>query len=476
MRFISIFLLSFFLLNPLVKSILTVSEKPVIIVAQDNSQSIVCGKDSVFYKTIYKEKIEQMAASLNESYHVQIFSFGDKINPQADFSFKEKQTDISSLFNEIYTRYSNRNVGSIIIASDGLYNKGNNPLYESYKFSAPVFTIALGDTLIHKDLILRKINSNDITYLGNYFPVEIIIGANYCENQSTRIIISKGNDTLINHNLLIGEKFYNHTLSFDIKATEEGMQKYKVNIIPIKDEIGSANNSMDIFIDVLNGKQKLLLLSNSPHPDISAIKDAITTNENYEVDELTIEEFTISLEKYNLVILHQLPCQNPKSNQIIVELIKEKIPVLYILGSQTDITAFNATNSLIKIMEKRTNWNEIQALNSRQFNLFTISSELRSFLPQFPPLLSPYGTYKVSTPSDVLFTQKIGIIETEQPLWLFSNSLDVKTAAIIGEGIWKWRMYDYITHKNHQIFNELIDKTVQYLALKALKSLFRVLS
>ena len=474
MRFFVVSFLSFLLLTPFIKSILSYTEKPVIIIAQDNSESIVANKDSLFYRTTYKEKLHELIASLNQTYNVNAFTFGDKISNNEDFIYDNKQTDISSLFNEIYIRYSNRNVGAVIIASDGLYNKGNNPLYESYKFTAPIYTIALGDTNIHKDIILKKINHNEITYLGNQFPIEVVVASHFCENENTRIIISKGNDTIVNSPIFIKDKFFLNTFSFNVKANKEGNQHYKVNVLGVKGEINYVNNSSDFFIDILNGKQKVLILSNTPHPDVSAIKTAVTANENYEVDEFTLTEFTGQLNKYNLVILHQLPSQDPKSNQIITEINKQKIPVCYVLGTETNINNFNALNPLLKISEKRSNWNEIQALNSKQFYLFTISDELRSFISQLPPLMSPYGSYKVFSSADVLFTQKIGIIETEQPLWLFSNSDDIKTAVIVGEGIWKWRMYDYVNHQNQNIFNELIDKTVQYLSLKVDKSLFKV--
>jgi hypothetical protein len=40
--------------------------------------------------------------------------------------------------------------------------------------------------------------------------------------------------------------------------------------------------------------------------------------------------------------------------------------------------------------------------------------------------------------------------------------------------LWKWRLRDFAEHKNHNLFNELISKTVQYLSVKSDKSFFRV--
>jgi hypothetical protein len=57
---------------------------------------------------------------------------------------------------------------------------------------------------------------------------------------------------------------------------------------------------------------------------------------------------------------------------------------------------------------------------------------------------------------------------------LFTESQDGRKGIITGEGIWKWRLYDYARHKDHRHFNELINKTVQYLGLREQKKNFRV--
>ena len=159
-RFISITIITFFLLSPLLKTINRTVEKPVIIVAQDNSESLVVGKDSSFYKKEYKQNLQKLVSELSDKYEVRTYSFADKINELKaidSLKYNEKQTDISSLFDDIETRYSNRNVGAVILATDGLYNKGSNPVYSSDRIKVPVYTIALGDTTVKKDIILAKV-------------------------------------------------------------------------------------------------------------------------------------------------------------------------------------------------------------------------------------------------------------------------------------------------------------------------------
>jgi len=90
LRFIALFLLSLFLLHPLIKTIQNEIEDPIIVIVTDNSESIVLGKDSTYYNTKFKEDLEQLNANLGENYDVQSYSFGENLNEDSDLAFSEK--------------------------------------------------------------------------------------------------------------------------------------------------------------------------------------------------------------------------------------------------------------------------------------------------------------------------------------------------------------------------------------------------
>ena len=75
--------------------------------------------------------------------------------------------------------YANTYVSAYILASDGIFNQGLNPIYKDNYFNAPLYTIQLGDTVEYQDALIKSIINNKITYLGNETPVEIVIEANY---------------------------------------------------------------------------------------------------------------------------------------------------------------------------------------------------------------------------------------------------------------------------------------------------------
>lgn len=469
LRFLSVTILSFLLLAPLIKTVKRTVEKPVVVIAQDNSESLIAGKDSAFYKKEYKEKLTQLVNRLTDKYEVKSYTFADNIketNGMDSINFKEKQTNISQLFDELDTRYSNRNLGAIILASDGLYNIGSNPVYTSSKIKAPVYTIALGDTTVKKDVILLKTEYNRIVYLGNEFPLEVVVNAKQLKGKSSTLTVSKDNTVLFTQVVNFNSDAFIQTIPLKLQAKEVGLQHYKVRLSALPEEMTFANNSNDVFIDVLDGRQKIVILTDGPHPDIAAIKASIEKNQNYEVESYRLDDFDKSLKRYELVILYQLPNTRTPIQKIRSDIAAAGIPVWIFTGANQTVKDDFSTVDIQRS-------NACEPVLEKNFPLFTLSDELRKGIADFPVVSCPFGNVTVSATNSLLY-QRIGNVETKTPLLSFNTTMESKTAFFIGEGIWRWRLQDFALHGNHNLTDELISKTVQYLSVKTDKSFFRV--
>ena len=475
-RMLVISIISFLLLNPLVKTTSRYTEKPVILFAQDNSMSITTGSDSNVYKQEYIENLNLLFDQVGSNYKIDKYTFGDKIGADFNIDYSAKQTNISNLFNELSERYSHKNVGGLIMASDGIYNRGINPIYSSKQFNFPIYTIALGDTNLQKDIIINKVNYNRIAYLGNEFPIEIIINSNKCRGLSSEVTIIKDDSVKYRKRITFDTDNHFETLKLKLLATEPGLQKYRINLSAIDNEISRVNNSQDIYIDILEGRQKILILANSPHPDITALKEAIISNKNYEVDYFKIDNFDLPVQAYNLVILHGLPSIQNTTKKLLDEIQKNQLPVLFVLSKQTLLPLFNKVNSGLNIDSEALIYNEATPVFNENFALFNLSESTIEISKQFPPLISPYGNFNLQPSVNGLFYQRIGSIETGEPLFAINQTLGSKTGVIVGTGIWKWRMSNFAKYGNHHAFDEIINKTIQYLSLKLDKSFFRVFS
>ncbi|MFO0479396.1 MAG: hypothetical protein ACK50L_11580 [Bacteroidota bacterium] len=465
LRFLSVSLIVFLLLEVFIKYLINETEKPTIIIAQDNSNSVIAGKDSLDIKSNYVKALNDLVAKVKEKYDVKIYQFDSESKPTETFDFKGKETDISKVISDIEKNYSNRNLGAIILATDGIYNKGTNPLYNITKINAPFYTIALGDTTPIRDVWIQSINHNDVVYLGNTLPIEVVVNATDLKNKTINISISNNGKIIKTESININNENYTKIFNYNIEATQAGMQKYTVSLTTIAEDQNIDNNAKSFIIDVIDNRQKILFLANAPHPDIAAIQESINSFQTYEIDVFLMSEFTKSLKPYSLIILHQT---NNIPQRILDEIKINSQSALFIgLNLPLNLFNFSVTNSVAKLNDAEPSFN-------KAFTLFNLSNELKTDLKEWPAVKANYTPINISNNSNVLLNQKIGVIDTENPLFVFTENNGVKVAGFFGDGIWRWKISDYYNHENHELFNELINKVVQYLSVKADKSFFRI--
>lgn len=474
-RFVVVTLLALLLLSPLIRMVSRIVEKPLIVIAQDNSSSILLNKQAAFYKEEYPKALKQFINELKDDYTVINYSFGNNLKEGISSTYSEKETDISQVITEVNNRYINRNVGAIIIASDGIYNKGNNPLYTPSSIKAPIYAIAMGDTVPQRDLLIASVNYNKIVYLGNDFQANVKVNSYGFKGAKTLMTIRKDGKTIQSKQISIVEDDFSVEIPLQLQTSGLGYQRYTIQLTPLNGEISTRNNIADIIVEVLDGKQKILLLAAGPHPDIAAIRQSIESNQNYELNTVFIAELDVnSLAKYDLVILYQLPTAEFTANQLYNKLNSLKLPVLFVLGNQVYIDLFNKLQTGLSIASGRSTFNEAQPVIANNFFLFTLSDETKKSIERFPPLYSPYGNYGLSAAFSSLLYQRIGSVGTANPLLTFNESTGNKIGILCGEGIWKWYLQDYLLNKNHDAINELLSKTIQYLSTKEDKRKLRV--
>jgi len=473
-RGILVTLLAFLLLTPLIKSISREVEKPIVILAQDNSESIAAGNDSAFIRKQYTKEFMNLADRLRGKYDVKVVSWGDQVNETAVFNYDEKLTDFSGMLEELDVRFGNRNVGALVIATDGLYNRGSNPLYHESGLQVPFFAVALGDTVVRKDVRIGRINYNKTAYLGNTFPVEVTVEARQAAGEQVTLTVQEDSAVLFSRPVNISNNRFNQEVTVLLEAFKKGIHHYRFKVSGVVSEITLANNEKDIYVEVKETKEKVLILAQAPHPDVAALKQSIESNQNYEAVPVMIDRFDGKTDGFNLVILHQLPSGKYPVQDLVTRLQAAGIPMLFILGSESSLAMLNKSGAGITVTGTLQKLNATTAAIHNDFSLFTLSEETRKMIPQFPPLHSPFGEYRSAAGSYVLLNQQVGAVETRAPLLVFTEDKDTKTAVLAGEGFWRWRLSDFASNGNFNASQELLLKTIQLLSNKEQKSRFRV--
>ena len=476
LRFLLVLGLCLLLLEPVINSSSEKIEKPILVFAQDNSESILLGSDSIFYLNNYQDSINKLKSELALKYDVKTINFGSNAQKGDSLSFKDKYTNFDQLLTNIKGRYFGRNLASIVIASDGIFNVGAHPVYKEYGLgNVIIHALALGDTLVRKDNSIQKIRHNKKVKIGNKFPVELQLLSKSFKGASFNVQLIQNGQVIEEKSLSVDQNLQSFNIPFTINAEKEGVNKFEFKIDQLEGEITYKNNSSVFYIDVIKETLKVLVVASSPHPDIAVLKASLNNKIGRDLEIVLFSDLIGNVMDYDLLILHRL--YNNNSNKLFKLIEKAKmanISILHISGNTLRQSYFNKMKTGIQLGKINGSYNVSCEINPG-FNSFIIDSEMSKIFSDYPPLDVPFSSdYKSKSKSDVVINQKINGVLTNYPLIQFSSTNNQKQCTILGEGIWRWRFNEFLENGNSNVFDSFFSKVIQYLLTSNKKDRFIV--
>ncbi|MDG1659807.1 MAG: VWA domain-containing protein [Winogradskyella sp.] len=454
LRFVSIFAILLLLVNPKFEAVSYYEEKPNLVIALDNSESVAYLKQDEKAKTVFQNLIT--STELQNKFNIKTFKFGKNVQSSIDsFYFNERQTNISGFFKNYNELYKNT-ISPVILISDGNQTIGNDYKY-IVKKNQPVYPIILGDTSTFSDLRIGQVNVNRYAYLKNKFPVEIITNYSGIEPITGSLNIRLGNSIVFAKKIEFNANKTSEIVKANLNASNIGIKNYKVEIVPLENEKNKVNNYKNFAIEIIDQKTNIALVAENLHPDLGVLKKAIESNEQRSVSILKPEEFISQSFDFNLVILFS---PNNRFNSVYKRILNQKLNTFTIAGSSTDWNFVNDSESLFK--QEVTNQSEdYQPELNPNFGVFIVDNI--TFI-DYPPLKSDFGTTTFLVPQETILYKTINGINTEESLLSTFEINNQKHALLSGEGIWRWRAQCYLNTDSFEGFDNFIGKLVQYLS------------
>lgn len=472
LRFTLVFFLSLLLLGPLLRQLFNTYEQPAVVLAIDNSGSISEIESPEFLQDLSRQMtdLKNKLENRNFSVEVRLLSGEKGLSSIDTIPYSYPKTNLNEFLRNIENDYESRNLAEVVLVSDGIFNQGANPAYRPFRFR--VNTLGIGDTTEKADLILNNLLYNRLAYQGNKFPIVAeIFCMGYAGETIEMELLHKGK-VVESRQVVAGSNHQYLEEQFLVEANETGYQQYRVALKPKNGELSVNNNHKDAFVDVIEGREKVLIAAPAPHPDIKALRLAIEKNQNYEVKTWIAGIDQTPEDKFDVYILHQLPNLRNTHRELVDKIAREELPVWYILGNQTSIPQFNAQNSLVEIRLINARKDNVFSFLNPSFNAFNYAVTNDAKIRRYPPVSVPFADFALAPQAHIALYQKVGSIETEKPLWVLGEGKS-KTAILLGSGVWQWRIAEYAQHENTESFDELVSKTIQYLSAKDDKRKFR---
>jgi hypothetical protein len=473
LRAVLLFTLFFLLLGPIVRQIQNVYEKPLFVFVQDNSVSVKEAVDSAA-RTNVQAALAQTQRQLEEQGY-EVISTDLEGQPLEKISYNAQTTDLNGALRKVSNRYEGRKISGVVLVSDGIYNQGVSPMYASYNF--PIHTLAMGDTLERTDIAIRNIAYNKIAYQGNKFPVRVEVSIKNIPQRPVKVSLLQRGKVLEQQ---VKTSNNNQMLVYDFQpaANEQGIQKLDVAVEVVPGEFNVRNNKASVFVEVVEGKKKILVVASAPHPDIKALREVVDNNTNYDfllhIPRLQEQPASaLQPDKVDLVIFHQVPDMRGLTRDLFQRFVKSKTSLLFVVGSQTDLRTMAQQNLPVKFEGMPREYDDVTPVANPAFSHFSLSPEVNSLLTSYPPVSVHFGKMNVSLSAMPLLYQKVGSLPTQKSLLTIDVQQEQKIAVLLGEGIWRWRLNEFDRTENTLAFDELFGKLIQFLSTTEDKRKFK---
>jgi hypothetical protein len=477
LRFCAILLLGFLLLEPLIRTVEFEEERPVAVMLVDESESVWAHADSN-ERSDLDEWTQQAIGELEElGLVVERYGFASELRPlAADSSFRwdGAQTNLDAAIRSLMPRLENRNIAGVVVASDGLVNRGASPIYGVEWPNLPVWTVGLGDTTQVRDRWIDRINHNAVSYLGNAFPAQVFVESQGMDQRAGRVDIVHNGRTVATESWTTSGASERMKFDFLLTADATGMQQYQVRIVGDETEFDLENNTRTIYIEVLESRRLIACIGEAAHPDIGAMHMALSSMESYEIevfDVATIRDpntVTEALNNADVVIAHNLLGKRWGGMEWTRLLAMNDLPVWWWAADEGSWSFLQRANDLGVELTNSGDLNQThRARLNPGFSALEWPDGLAESIREWPPMLGPFEQASWSPAWSPLLYRQFGDVETNDAFWgLRGSASGTKQVLTIGEGLWRWRMRSFALEQSHERFDAFIQRQVQFLAAK----------
>ncbi|HEX8563343.1 MAG TPA: hypothetical protein VF676_10230 [Flavobacterium sp.] len=452
LRFLAVLGILLLLINPKITRNTYETEKTPLPIVVDNSGSITDLKADRTVQDVF-EKLSQNNA-LQDKFDVQPYRFDSDLEAGDTFNFKGRQTNLEQVARGLKDINRNKTFPTVII-TDGNQTSGNDFVY-AFDAKNKVYPVVAGDTTTFFDLRVMQVNVNKYAFYKNKFPAEVFLQYSGNKSVTADFSVTNGKSVVYRQSVAFSPSKRSAVVNVLLPANAVGLQVFRATLLSSEPEKNTYNNSKNFAVEIIDQKTEVAIVSSISHPDIGALKRAIETNAQRRVTVVKPSAIK-SLSDYNVLILYQ---PTPEFRSLFEANKNAGANAWIVTGPNTDFSLLNQyqKNLAFRMSSQREDY--LAGYNG-QFNLFALDN---IGFENFPPLQSAFGNVSITGNVDVLLQARIRNINTGAPLLAFAEDGGKRTAFLLGENIWKWRLQSHVDTKSFDKFDIFVDKTIQFLS------------
>jgi hypothetical protein len=485
LRASALFLLIAFLFEPLLRLVFSSQHPPVLAILIDDSKSMgitdrVGDRKEQLRRLLSSSDVKDLSASVETRY----YAFGSAMRPANaldSLPLSEDATDISAALRSLSSEKELQNIHAALLVTDGTYNLGQNPVYEAERLGIPLYTIGVGDSSEQKDVLITRVATNELVYSEAQAPVDVTIKSSGYDGEKVEVMLYEGARELDRKTITLGAGTREYPVRLAYVPQGDGLKKYSVRVSALPGELTTKNNQKSFYAKILKSKLRVLIIAGGPSPDLSIIKQTLSEEKNLAVRSFTQKnpggffEGTLSsqpIDSADCILLIGFPTSStngPTMDLVVAAALQRNKPVLFVNGKSVDYGKLRALGSIMPFTPLTISTSEdyvfFQPSDAQRSNpiLATPQSDGMSAWNRLPPIFKTQTSFRAKPEAVVLGFSRIQGVVLSEPLILTRNINRQKSLAVLGYGLWRWRLMTQGTPETEQLLSAFLSNSIKWL-------------
>ena len=289
LRSLSISLVVFNLLQPLLEVSAPVSQPNLVGILIDNSISMRVrdmaeGPRSDFITQQLNAADDNLLRSLQQSFDTKLFKFGEKAESLSDINtldYGDADSDLSKALDDIQESLKGEPLAGVVVISDGAISSNqalDTSLLSLRAAGIRVYSIAVGKSQYKRDIEITRVNLPSKALKGSRVVADISIKQQGYDAQLVELLVE--DDSRILHKQKIRLKPGIQSFKIPLNLTEHGPRQLKFYLANEVGEQITANNSNYGMLSVDNTRMRILYFEGEPRFELKFIRRAVADDRN----------------------------------------------------------------------------------------------------------------------------------------------------------------------------------------------------
>ncbi len=487
LRSLVLSLLALLLCEPLIRLTSTSTHPPVIALLVDDSKSMTIvdhrgNRDSTLHALLSQPVFSRLAGRAD----VRAYAFGSKLRriafPGNDtLSLNDDATDISGALEALHAESQRARIDAAILLTDGSYTLGENPLHDAEQLGIPLYTVGIGDSSMQKDLLISAVAANTLVYSGTRAPVDVTVKSSGFGGERVEVVLSDGSKDLDHSALTLEQGNREYAVELSYIPEGEGTHRYTVRVSSLPGELTTANNRRSFLARIMKSKLRVLIVASSPSTDLTVLRQTIAEEKNFSVTSYTANgnggfyEGALTparIDSADCIALLGIPSASvpPATIQMLAQRITAgNKPILIIGGRSADYRLLSPLAELYPFTVQQSSPTEqliyVQPAEGQRDNpvLNLGPSQGIEGWKHLPPIFKTNTIFRAKPGATVLGFCRLQQVVLQEPLIVSRKETRLKSLAVLGYGVWRWRLMAQDDPSTAQLYSSFIVNGIKWL-------------